>query len=109
MHRREFLAAGAAAALAAGPARAADAPKLKKALKFSMINVKGATTRDKFELARKLGFEGVEIDSPSGVNRVAAVRAAADTGVKIHGVIDNLHWAFPLSSPDEKVRAEGLA
>ena len=58
---------------------------------------------------KKLGFEGVEIDSPSSVNKLAAKRAAEKTGITIHGVIDNLHWNFPLSSPDESVRAEGLA
>lgn len=109
MNRREFLAASAAAVVAGSATANAPAVKLKKAIKFSMISVKGATTRDKFDLAKKIGFEGVEIDSPSGINRVAAKRAAEATGVQIHGVIDNLHWTFPLSSPDAKVRAEGLA
>ena len=110
MNRRQFLAATTAAGVAAAaPAVGAKIPHLKKALKFSMISLKGGTTREKFDLAKKFGFEGVEIDSPSGVNKLAAVRASADTGVKIHGVIDNNHWNYPLSSPDEKVRAEGLA
>ncbi|HEY2784077.1 MAG TPA: sugar phosphate isomerase/epimerase family protein [Fimbriiglobus sp.] len=111
MNRRQFLAATAASGVVASTGVAGDLPlpKLKKAVKFSMINLKGATTWDKFDLVKKLGFEGVEIDSPSGVNRLAAARASQDTGVKIHGVIDNIHWTFPLSSPDPKVRAEGLA
>jgi L-ribulose-5-phosphate 3-epimerase len=110
MTRREFLAATAATPLIAAAAPAATAkPKLKKAVKLSMVNPKGATTLDKFELVKKIGFEGVEIDSPSGVNKLAAKRAAEKTGVVIHGVIDNLHWTFPLSSPDANVRAEGLA
>jgi len=110
MTRRDFVTASLAAAVAgAVPARAADArPKLKKAVKFSMIRLRGGTTRDKFELAKKLGFQGVEIDSPSALNRHAALHAQEATGVKVHGVIDSIHWNQPLSSPDAAVRAEGL-
>jgi hexulose-6-phosphate isomerase len=107
--RREFLAAGAAAVtLSALPAAEPKKPKLKKAVKYGMIGGSG-TVRQKFELVKKLGFEGVEIDSPSGVNRYAALKAQDATGIKIHGVIDNIHWAQPLSSPDAGVREEGLA
>jgi hexulose-6-phosphate isomerase len=109
--RRRFLTASLAATTLAGGAQglAADAgkPKLKKAVKFAMIKVRG-TTRDKFELAKKLGFQGVEIDSPSALNRHAALHAQEATGVKVHGVIDSIHWNQPLSSPDAGVRAEGL-
>jgi len=111
MTRRDFLTTSAlAAAVVAGQVRAADAgkPKLKKAVKFEMIKLRGATTRQKFELARKLGFQGVEIDSPSALNRHAALHAQEATGVKVHGVIDSVHWNQPLSSPDAGVRAEGL-
>jgi L-ribulose-5-phosphate 3-epimerase len=110
MTRRDFLAAAAAVPAITPFATATHAkPKLKKAVKLSMVSPKGATTLDKFELVKKIGFEGVEIDSPSGVNKLAAKRAAEKTGIVIHGVIDNLHWTFPLSSPDANVRAEGLA
>lgn len=109
MNRRDFLAASSAALLA-GSALADNPkkPKLRLAVKYGMIKGKG-TTLDKFELAKKVGFEGVEIDSPSGLNRRAAVRAQELTGVKIHGVIDSIHWGQPLSSPDAGIRAEGLA
>jgi hexulose-6-phosphate isomerase len=82
-------------------------PKLKKAVKYGMIQG-GRTTRDKLDLAKKCGFAGVEVDSPSAINRRAAAKASAETGVKIHGVIDSVHWALPLSDPDPKVREEGL-
>jgi L-ribulose-5-phosphate 3-epimerase len=118
-NRRAFLqttvtaAAGAAALLAAGArdAVAADAtsPKLKlrKAVKFGMIG-EGATIKEKFELIKSLGFEGVEMDSPSDVNRDEAKKAAADTGIVIHGVIDSVHWKQRFSDPDPAVRAAGL-
>jgi hexulose-6-phosphate isomerase len=110
--RRDFLrttAAVTATAVTGAYLFAADEkkPKLKKAVKFGMIQA-GRTTRDKFEIAKKCGFLGVEVDSPSGINRRAAAKAAAETGVKIHGVIDSVHWNLPLSDPDAGVREEGL-
>ena len=36
-------------------------------------------------------------------------KASKESGVAIHGVIDSVHWTDTLSSPDEKVRAKGLA
>ncbi len=111
--RRDFVqGALAGAALLAGSAAPAAAerrkPKLRKAVKYGMIGA-GKTMREKFEIIKKLGFEGVEVDSPSGVNRVEAQTAQAETGIKIHGVIDSVHWNDPLSSPDAAVRARGLA
>ena len=69
--------AGAAAASVAPALFAADTaarPKLNKAVKFGMIKHDGSI-EDKFDLIKSLGFEGVEIDSPSGVNREEAVAA----------------------------------
>lgn len=109
--RREFLAAGAAAvATTAFPAFAADAPKkpkLRIAVKYGMIGIKGTPT-DKFNAIKKLGFEGVEIDSPSGLKLDEVVAATKETGVLVHGVIDSVHWRDTLSHPDEAVRAKGL-
>jgi hexulose-6-phosphate isomerase len=83
-------------------------PRLKKAVKFGMIQTKG-NIQEKFELIKSLGFEGVEIDSPSALDKKEALAAQEATGIKIHGVIDSVHWREPLSHPDEKVRASGLA
>ena len=113
MNRRDFLTASAAVAgagLLPFPLLA-EAPKrvpLKKAVKYGMIGA-GKTVQEKFELIKKLGFHGVEIDSPSGLNLKEANEAQAATGMKIHGVIDAVHWQDTLSHPDEKVRAKGLA
>jgi hexulose-6-phosphate isomerase len=85
----------------------AKKPKLRKAVKYSMIG-QGKTVQDKFELIKKIGFEGVEIDSPSKLNLDEANAARKATGIKIHGVIDSVHWRDTLSHPDEKVRAKGL-
>ncbi len=121
--RRTFLAAtataAAGAALAAaslsdprsaiGTNRANDSekPRLKKAVKFGMIGIKGSI-EDKFTLIKELGFDGVEMDSPSGIDKDEAVAARDKTGIEIHGVVDSIHWAVRLSDPTPEVRAKGL-
>jgi L-ribulose-5-phosphate 3-epimerase len=111
MNRRKFISSSAiaSAALLTSNTFAEDKPKpkLKKAVKLGMIGIKGSV-KDKFELVKKLGFQGVEVDSPSNLNKEEAKKAQEETGIKIHGVIDSVHWNQPLSSPDEKVRAKGL-
>jgi hexulose-6-phosphate isomerase len=113
--RRRFLhgalAGAALASTAKWPAPLAAAEKnysLKKAVKYGMIKVPGASIEDKFKLIRSLGFEGLEVDSPGNLDRAEALRASRETGVKIHGVIDSVHWRIRLSDPDPDVRAEGV-
>ncbi|MCE9531379.1 MAG: sugar phosphate isomerase/epimerase [Planctomycetes bacterium] len=112
MNRREFIHTAAISTTLLGTplAFAADAKKakLKKAVKYGMIK-EGKTIKEKFELIKKLGFQGVEIDSPSDLDLMEAKAVQEATGIKIHGVIDSIHWSSPLSSPDEKVREKGLA
>jgi hexulose-6-phosphate isomerase len=107
--RRTFLHSTLAttAVLAAGAAEEKK-PKLKKAVKFGMIRTSGSI-EEKFELIKSLGFLGVEMDSPSNIDKEEAVKARNRTGIAIHGVIDSVHWKDTLSHPDEKVRAKGLA
>jgi hexulose-6-phosphate isomerase len=112
MTRRAFL--GGAAALTAGAAwaREPQKPKLRFAVKYTMIKPRPSVSiEEKFNLIKKLGFEGVEFDSPSSVNKEEAVRARDKTGIVIHGVIDSVHWQpdYRLSSPDPAARAKGLA
>ena len=106
MDRRRFLTS--VAALAAAPAFAAPGkPKLKKAVKLSMV-AGHAPLAEKFALLKQLGFLGVEIDSPSKLDLNEANAAQKETGIKIHGVVDSVHWKDTLSSADEAVRARGL-
>jgi hexulose-6-phosphate isomerase len=110
--RRQFLkAAASGAALAALAPRVSAAEKkhsLKKAVKYGMIKVPGASVEEKLKLARSLGFQGVEVDSPGNLDREEAKKAQDATGVKIHGVIDSVHWRIRLSDPSETVRAKGV-
>lgn len=109
--RRDFVRSCVATAAAALATRAGWAlppkPRLKKAVKYSMV--KGnAPARDKFEMLQRIGFRGVEIDSPSGLDLAELVKARDATGIAIHGVIDSVHWRDTLSHPDPAVRARGL-
>ena len=115
--RRDFLTIAAATTLAGAAgvvpsvsllaAEPSKGPRLKKAVKYDMIKIK-APIKEKFELIKSLGFQGVEVDSPSNINKEEAKKASDDTGIKIHGVIDSIHWNVRLSDPDEAVRAKGL-
>lgn len=112
--RRDFLKSSlAASAVAVLPMQFALAdetrkPKLRLAVKYGMIKHDGSI-EDKFNLIKKLGLQGVEVDSPSGLNKAEAKAAAEKTGIVIHGVIDSVHWRDTLSSSDTGVRAKGLA
>lgn len=107
--RREFAIAAGAAALTAGSLTAREPlPKLKKAVKYGMVQTKGSIA-DKFALLKKLDFQGVEIDSPGAPDLKQLVAARDATGIQIHGVIDSVHWRDTLSHPKEEVRAKGLA
>ncbi len=106
--RRTFLHSTLAttAVLAVGGAEEKK-PKLKLAVKYDMIRVDGSIEK-KLELVKSLGFVGVEMNSPSNIDKKEAVAARDKTGIAIHGVIDSVHWRDTLSHPDEKVRAKGL-
>jgi hexulose-6-phosphate isomerase len=108
MNRRRFLQAAVAGSAFATLAADAPEPRLKKAVKFGMIRIDGSIA-DKFALIKSLGFQGVEMDSPSAIDRDEAVKARDQTGIVIHGVVDSIHWKMRLSDPDPEVRARGLA
>ena len=82
-------------------------PRLKKSLKIGMANV-GKTLEEKFKILKELGFDGVELDSPSGLDWREVLRAKASSGLEIPGVVCSTHWGQPLSAADEKVRRQGI-
>lgn len=114
LDRRDFLKSALVASTVAvlpmelGLADEAKKPKLRIAVKYGMIKHEGSI-EDKFNLIKKLGLQGVEVDSPSGLNKAEAKAAAEKTGIVIHGVIDSVHWRDTLSSSDATVRAKGLS
>lgn len=82
-------------------------PGMKKAVKYYMVQP-GDTVREKFELLKALGFDGIELDAPSNLNRQEVIEAREATGLPIHGVVDSVHWSKPFSHPDAAVRADGV-
>jgi len=80
--------------------------KVKKSLKINMIGAH--TVLDKFKLAKEVGFEGIEVNGPVG-NREEIKKASEETGLPIHGVVCNTHWAKPLSVGDQAQRDMGRA
>ena len=109
MERRDFLKAGAlgiTGLAVAGPQWPSGT--IKKAVKFGMVQEEGLSILEKFQLLKDLGFDGVEMDSPSDLDRDEVIAARDATGLPIHGVVDSVHWVKTLSDPDAAVRAEGL-
>jgi len=124
-NRRQFLGRTAAvavaglastqfvAATAADVATAAAAPtqgklQLYKAVKWGMIE--GApTVLDHFKICKELGYDGMELISPADFSADEVRKASDATGLPVHGLVDMKHWDVRLSSPDAKVREEGVA
>src|SRR5687767_9287796 len=109
--RRQFLQSTAtvlAASAMGTPLFAAETrPKrqLQKAIMWETFGMKG-TVLEKFRALKAAGFEGVE--TSSHMNQDEVMRAFDETGLKCASVCGSRHWSKPLSSSDEKVRAEGI-
>ena len=112
--RRRFLHLGGAAALGTAlgsPSLFAQQTKkrpIRKSLMYYMC-AQGRDVREKFDIIRRAGFEGVEMDSPSKIpiDEIAAARDA--TGLAVSGIVDSVHWRKTLGDSDENVRREGVA
>jgi len=103
LNRREFLAVSAAAA-AAGSTRL----PIKKALYLSMLPEK-LSLADRFQLARNCGFEEIELPTMEDQKQAEEAKKAAEkTGLRIHSVMNQAHWDFPLSSADAAVVAKSM-
>ncbi|HZE98414.1 MAG TPA: sugar phosphate isomerase/epimerase family protein [Planctomycetota bacterium] len=105
MNRREFLATSSIglAGLAAG------APQDKvthKAMILGMVKG-GAGPEEKFAILKAAGFDGVEVPPTDAAGQEKFKAASEKTGLQIHSVIFG-GWGKPLSSPDPKVREEGV-
>ena len=108
MNRRTFLQiAGGAAALAAAPSlsSAATPPRrLRKAIMYSTIGVKGPPLA-RFQAMREAGFEGIE--PLGGMDRAEVIAAFKATGLQAASVCCHTHWVKPLSAPDAPTRQIG--
>ena len=105
--RREFLKTSVAAACVAGlPASLAAAPapaptgRLIKGLVWGMLP-EDLSYVHRLKMARDAGFECVEANTTPDDREAEAIKKAADeAGIKILSVMNQAHWAHPLSSAD---------
>jgi hexulose-6-phosphate isomerase len=77
---------------------------LKKSLGFGMIKEEGLSLTDKLNLAKDIGFDGVEFNSPVELSLQSIISAKNKAGIKIPSTINKDHWSKPLSDPDPSVR-----
>jgi L-ribulose-5-phosphate 3-epimerase len=125
IHRRGFLQATAGLAAGTGLLNGAasvfgqtNAPvdhpipsgkgRIYKSVKWGMIETDGSVL-DKFRLQKELGYDGMELVSPSELEAGEVRRARRETGMPVHGLVDMKHWEIRLSSPDPAVRGQGVA
>lgn len=83
------------------------ARKLRKAVMIGMCG-DGANVIEKFKILKDAGFDGVEMDSPTSIPMSDITKAIEATGLKVHGMVDSVHWKYHLNNPEEKVRQMGL-
>jgi L-ribulose-5-phosphate 3-epimerase len=98
MTRRTFVATSTAA-LAAASARL----PIKKAVLLSMLP-KSISMLDRFKLAVECGFEQIECPTTEDPAKAEEIKRAAEgSGLRIHSVMNQAHWKYPLSSADTEV------
>ena len=78
---------------------------LKKGIMWGSIKV-GETIPEKFQAAKKAGFDGVEV--MSHLDRDEVLKASDATGMVIPSVCNALHWKFLLSDPNPEIREKGV-
>jgi len=115
MERRNFLKYTAAAGLGIGlMGRGALAmertggAKLRKALQIGMLP-KSLSDADKFKLAKKCGYEGIEGHPMADLDAARELgKLAREAGTPIHSIVYG-GWGAPFSDPNPKVIEKGLA
>jgi len=99
MTRRTFLGGATAASLLP----AAGKLPIKKAVLLSMLP-RSLSFQERFQLARDVGFEEIECPTtPDWGDAERIKQASQKTGLRIHSVMNQAHWKYPLSSSDPAV------
>jgi len=110
VNRREFLVrsssiaiGGALLGAAAMERPAAAASGIKKGACIGVLPEE-MTVLQKFEVAKRAGFDGVEPNTLNSADEVKQYKEAAEkTGVKITSIMNSDHWKYPLSDNDPEV------
>ena len=100
MHRRSLIAGMAiAAAERLSAFSAASGLGVQKSILISMLPGE-LSYLDRFKLAVDVGFNLMEVRSLQDDAEAARIKDAADkAGLRIHSVMNGIHWRYPLSSP----------
>jgi len=115
MERRSFLKYTAAVTVGTsilGTSKPAEAgqrgAKLRKAVQLNMLP-RELPNADKFKLAKKCGFEGIEASPIKDLNAARELgKLAREAGVPIHSIVYG-GWGAPFSDPNPEVIEKGLA
>ncbi|MGH9629765.1 MAG: sugar phosphate isomerase/epimerase family protein [Bryobacteraceae bacterium] len=105
MPRRAACALIASTAL---PGCAAEKLPIKKGVLISMLP-KEMSYRDRFQLARDVGFTDLECQTVTDEKEAEEIkRASDDTKLRVHSVMNSDHWKYPLSSSDPEVVSRSM-
>lgn len=97
----------AAGALATVNSAASARLRIRKAVYVGMLPT--GAYRERFRLAREVGFEAVECATVYGEAEAEQVKKASEeAGLPVHSVMNSDHWKYPLSSPDPEVVSKSL-
>jgi hexulose-6-phosphate isomerase len=103
MTRRAFV-SSSGVALAAATTRL----PIRKAVLLSMLPT-SMSVADRFKLAMDCGFEQIECPTTEDPGKAEEIKRAADgSGLRIHSVMNQAHWKYPLSSGDPAVVATSV-
>jgi L-ribulose-5-phosphate 3-epimerase len=108
VNRREFLQSSSIAIGGAllGTSKARPEVPAGRIMKGACIGVlpKEMTVLQKFEVAKRAGFEGIEPNTLNTAEEVKQYKEASEkTGVKICSIMNSDHWKYPLSDNDPEV------
>lgn len=85
------------------PAGAGASRAIRKSTLISMLP-KDRSYAERFALARRAGFDAIEMQTiETEAEEAEILEAARASGIRIHSVMNSDHWRFPLSSADPAV------
>lgn len=81
--------------------------KIKLSLKVGMVGF-GKTPDEKFKGIQEIGYDGMELNSPGGLNKDLCLAASKKYNFPIHGVVDSKHWQVSFSDPSQDIRDQAV-
>ena len=103
LSRRDLFAGAAAltaAACAGDSSNASTGASITRSMLISMLPQE-MSYEDSFQMCVDIGFPAMEVRTVDDRAEAEKIHAAAQSaGLRIHSVMNQAHWKFPLSSPD---------